>query len=301
MATTLVGARQTEPSSQEPPGRISAALQARLGSGEQVRVIVELRRPQEARGGATDEQVALAIGRAQERFLGRTPHRGASKRLRHSPIVALEVDAAALAELMTSQEVLSVRVDELRRPNLAESVPLVGAPAAWAVGATGAGWTVAVVDSGVEKTHPFLAGKVVSEACYSTTGGTASSVCPGGLNSTAPGFGVNCSPAVAGCRHGTHIAGIAAGNGATYPGVAKSASIIAIQVYSRIDNPAFCAPDPSPCAGAFDSDILAGLDRVYALRAQFDIAAVSLSLGSGAVNRASATPRSRVTNPQSTR
>ena len=52
-------------------------------------------------------------------------------------------------------------MDELSAPTLAESVPLIGGPAAWAAGYTGAGWTVAVLDTGIDKTHPFLAGKVI--------------------------------------------------------------------------------------------------------------------------------------------
>src|SRR6266540_1740661 len=41
-------------------------------------------------------------------------------------------------------------LDGLRRPVLTESVPQVGAPAAWAAGYTGEGVTVGVVDSGVD-------------------------------------------------------------------------------------------------------------------------------------------------------
>ncbi len=199
-------------------------------------------------------------------------------------MMALEVDQRALAELTGSPDVASVRIDELRRPSLSISVPLIGGPTAWALGATGAGWTVAVLDSGVDKAHPFLAGKVVAEACYSTTlpVDSATSVCPGGVDSTAVNSGLPCPPSVVGCSHGTHMAGVATGNGATFSGVAKDASIIAIQVYSSINNAAFCAPDVAPCAAAYDSDVLAGLDRVYVLRTQFNIASVSLALGSGA-------------------
>ena len=202
----------------------------------------------------------------------------------HLPIVALEVDSRALSELAMSPDVVSVRVDQLRRPTLNETVPLIGAPTAWSLGATGAGWTVAIVDSGVDKAHPFLAGKVVSEACYSTDRGHGLVGVPGRRDTTAVGSGVPCSASVHGCDHGTHVAGIAAGTGASFSGVAKDASIIAVQVYSRIDDVAFCSPDPSPCVGAYDSDILAGLDRVYALRTQHSIAAASLSLGSGSVS-----------------
>ena len=260
--------------------RISPELRDRLATGESVRVVVELRRPVDSpSAGVADAPAALA--RVQARLLERVPHIGEAKRLANLPIVALEVDSRALSELATSPDVKSVRVDHLRRPTLNETVPLIGAPTAWSLGATGAGWAVAIVDSGVDKSHPFLAGKVVSEACYSTTGGMASSVCPGGVDSTAVNSGVPCSASVHGCDHGTHVAGIAAGAGTSFSGVAKDASIIAVQVYSRIDDVAFCSPDPSPCVGAYDSDVLAGLDRVYALRTQHSIAAASVSLGSG--------------------
>ena len=61
-------------------------------------------------------------------------------------------------------------------------------------------------------------------------------------------------------------------------GVAQDATLIAIKVFSIIHSADFCYPGPNPCVGAYDSDILAGLDRVYPLRTQFDIAAVNMSL-----------------------
>jgi subtilisin family serine protease len=33
----------------------------------------------------------------------------------------------------------------------------------------GTGQVIAILDTGVDKTHPFLANKVVAEACFSTT------------------------------------------------------------------------------------------------------------------------------------
>ena len=81
----------------------------------------------------------------------------------------------------------------------------------------GLGQAVAILDTGVDKNHPFLSGKVVSEACYSSNDSfySATSVCPGGVTeSTAVDSALNCDPAVAGCFHGTHVAGIAAGKNA---------------------------------------------------------------------------------------
>ena len=173
---------------------------------------------------------------------------------------------------------------------LEQSVPLVNADDVWAAGFTGTGWTIAILDSGVDNTLVFLdQGKVVSEACYSTTAasGAISSLCPNGQTSqTGSGAGINCPTSIDGCEHGTHVAGIAAGNaaGTTRPelnGVAKDASIIAIQVFSRFNSFFDCAPESPPCIATLISDIGRGLERVFELRGTFQIAAVNMSLGGG--------------------
>src|SRR5206468_7121402 len=122
-----------------------------------------------------------------------------------------------------------------------------------------------------------------SEACYSTPGSNYSSLCPGSVEqSTALGSGMPCS--IDGCEHGTHVAGIAAGNGTSLSGVAKNATIVAIQVFSQDNNLFDCPKDSaSPCIKAKDRDVINGLERVHelALTGAFKIAAVNLSLGSG--------------------
>jgi len=94
-----------------------------------------------------------------------------------------------------------------------------------------------------------------------------------------PGAGVNCS--MSGCDHGTHVAGIAAGRGSTFSGVAKDAGIIAIQVFLRMDNSSSGQCQTYPCALTQISDQIQGLERVYELRNEFKIAAVNMSLGGG--------------------
>src|SRR5205085_5736167 len=169
----------------------------------------------------------------------------------------------------------TIEEDLPHSPSLAESVPLIGATNAWAAGYTGAGQTVAILDTGVDKNHPFLADKVVSEACYSTnSNSTASdiitSVCPGGVTqTTSSGSGVNCNTSISGCDHGTHVAGIAAGKGPLFSGVAKDANIIAIQVFSRRDSLSRCPSGSNPCTTAFTRDILGGMLRVQALASTY--------------------------------
>jgi hypothetical protein len=170
-------------------------------------------------------------------------------------------------------------------------VPVVGATGGMANGFSGSGQAIAILDTGVDKNHSYFAGgKVVSEACYSTTTGTnpdfdsSQSLCPGGVQeSTAPDSGLHCDTSQIGiCWHGTHVAGIAAGREPTlgHFGVAKDASIIAIQVFSRFNNPSNCGGG-APCVSAYSSDIIKGLERVYNLRTTFNIASVNMSFGEG--------------------
>lgn len=207
-----------------------------------------------------------------------------SKHFASIPFMAIAADPAELEQLANLPEITSIEEDRLAEPSLAESVPLIGGTTAWSSGYTGAGQTVAILDTGVDKTHPFLTGKVVSEACYSTNYAPqgATSVCPGGVTSStavnsAMPYAGTC-PA-GGCDHGTHVAGIAAGKGASYSGVAKDASLIAVQVFSRFDSTTQCTT--SPCVMSYTSDQILGLERVYALRDTYSVAAVNMSLGGG--------------------
>jgi subtilisin family serine protease len=263
------------------------------------RVIVEFAAPTAARG---DQAYADAVHAVQRAIIadvfGQSAARLASERslrlMDYSPMFAVNVTPEELERLSRDSRVVRIHADELSKPELLQSLKLIkmeGANGAYASGATGQGRTVAILDTGVNKNHEFLKGKVVSEACYNTTDATEGSTsrCPGGDSSTAKGSGLDCGPTISGCGHGTHVAGIAAGKntsqspGEPKNGVAKSAKIIAIDVFSRFSVASGnCGGGATQdCLLSYNSDQISALERVFALRTKFTIDSINMSIGGG--------------------
>lgn len=204
------------------------------------------------------------------------------------PLIVAEVTPAQLDEIAASGQYAEIMADELAFPSLAQSGPLIGAPELWTLGGRGAGQAVAILDTGVEAAHPFLAGRVTAEACFSSRSPSsgAEPTCPNGQSSQVGAGAARPCQGAAGCEHGTHVAGIAAGRSARFSGVAPDAEIIAVQVFSQFrDRPgnAPCAGSgqASPCIASFTSDQIRALDHVRQIAAQRPVAAVNMSLGGG--------------------
>ena len=252
--------------------RAFAALRGKVRSESRVRVIVGLRTGSQSAATASDRsggarQRPARIARPQQSLMIRMSGYNISsvRQFKFMPYVAMEVDEAALEALESDPEVISIEEDLVVKPRLGDSTSLIGAPQAWSQGYAGSRQTIAIIDTGVDGNHPFLAGKVVSEACYSE------SFCTEGVReSILPGSGKPCPSNFSDCFHGTAMAGIAAGYGEEFSGVAREAQIIAVQVFSQ------CGDD---CIDSSDSDWVAGLERVMELSTGFDIAAVNLSFG----------------------
>ncbi len=190
------------------------------------------------------------------------------------PLLAIDASADALEDLASIPEVLRITEDRLSSPVLDNTVNIIGANNAWDSGYTGNGWYVAVLDTGIRKTHEFFSGKTIIEACYSADGH-----CPNNLTEmTGSGAAVHHPTDHDGWDHGTHVTGIATGKSASLSGVGKDADIIAIQVFSRFTGAGNCGAG-DPCVLSYTSDQIKGLEYVFEQRATYKIAAVNMSLG----------------------
>ncbi|MER5435119.1 S8 family peptidase [Streptomyces sp. NPDC002588] len=129
------------------------------------------------------------------------------------------------------------------RASLDKSTAQIGAPAAWAAGYDGKGVKVAVLDTGVDTTHPDLKDRVETAKNFSESADTVDRV-----------------------GHGTHVASTIAGSGAKsggkYKGVAPGARLISGKVLD--DN-----------GEGSDSEIIAGMQWAVGQGAKV----INLSLG----------------------
>jgi subtilisin family serine protease len=271
------------------------SLEASARRNGRIPVVVRLRAPGPDVTTITARSHHFRAQRDQllARFGGRHPH--AFKDLDGAPFVALRASVADLQVLRAAGEVRAVSVD--RVIGLAGTTSLgaaggqqlpqlwdysrIGADWANTNGWTGRGQAIVVIDTGVDRNHPYLQGKVVNEACFATNP-DGSGACRNGATSqystTAAGVtgsAAPCSYNYRGCAHGTHVAHTAAGQ----YGVARGASIVAI----RAAHPEWDAKRRAWVPRFSNSDLGYALWYVHDILPRVGIvaAAVNMSIGGG--------------------
>ncbi|MGE6630453.1 S8 family peptidase [Bacillus sp. NPDC077027] len=185
---------------------------------------------------------------------------------------SMKLPASEIPKLLAVEGVKAVypdvtyRTDEIKKENIQlpnedvsplmdKSAPFIGAPKAWDAGYTGKGIKVAVIDTGVDYTHPDLKRNFDLYKGYDFVDSDYSP------QETPKG-----DPRGESTDHGTHVAGTIAANG-QIKGVAKDATLLAYRVLG-------------PGGTGTTENVLAGIDRAVTDGADV----MNLSLGNSVNN-----------------
>ena len=188
---------------------------------------------------------------------------GGSLRGRLSSIngAAFTINAKSLSALASDPNVLHVSVDHVVKATATVTDfydQAVMAPYAWSSNLSGTGIGIAVIDSGINSGKDFsLSSGAGSRIVYSQN-------FVSGQTSVSDLYG-----------HGTHVAGILAGNGMnskganfrkTFMGVADNANLINLRVLDQNGS-------------GNDSTVIAAIDKAISLKTKYNIRVINLSLG----------------------
>lgn len=236
----------------DPSGKISPELRAKQASNPNgtARVILQLK-SSDSRGASTAAEKA-------ERKAKQKLDQNGGQETRGLGIIAGasgKINLNRLAALSRDPDVLHIsedsRVGLMGSPYGGEEVDFtqaLNATSVWALGHTGAGVTVAVIDSGVRPEQPGVEGSQII-ASVDLVSGSGLPDDPGG--------------------HGSHVAGIVAGRGTDWSGVAPGAKIASVRV---IDG----------SGTAYKSTIVRGIQWAIQNRKAYNIRVINLSLGAPA-------------------
>ncbi len=241
-------------------------------NSSEMRVLVHLKAPKQkrvqAKAGEGDWQTLESyIQSVQNKAISKLGWQNFNDVVRYKTqaTLAKSVTKQQLKKLLSTDEVAQIYKDEFRPLMLKSSLQQIGMKNLSRNAPKGNGTTVAVLDSGIDSHHAFLSSKVKGEACFSQLGS-----CPNNTtHAEGKGAGMPCKGE---CSHGTHVAGIVAGYSSNMAGVAASADLLAVQVFSVEGNK----------VGSLDSDVLQGLEWVYLNRKKYNVKAINMSLGGGA-------------------
>ena len=207
------------------------------------------------RGAVTRDVIAV-----QDRVLQRVGQTSMSVLNRYRLVFGFSAraDVHAIAALAAEQDVLDIgempvyrKRQTSDRPGDREAFPLVNMDAVHDRGYTGSGITIAILDDGIDVSHPAFAGKIVGGYDF------------GDNDDDFNWDGTACEDQT----HGTAVAGVAAGKGGNVWGTAPDARIAFFKLGSRED-----------CEGLI-GDVAAAVDRAVQEKDNWGIRVINMSFG----------------------
>lgn len=172
-------------------------------------------------------------------------------------VVAL-LDGTGIVNLSNQSNVVYISADRSLQPLLTNAAAAVNAQTAWQSNYTGTGIGVALIDSGVNNHLDFYTGVLpFSRIAYNQ------SFVSGNTNA-GDQYG-----------HGTHIAGLIAGDGLSSTGILFSKTFKGIAPGAKIVNLRVLDANGS----ATDSEVIAAINQAISLKSAYNIRVMNLSLG----------------------
>jgi serine protease AprX len=175
--------------------------------------------------------------------------------------IVASLDGNGIQSLSNQSNVLYISPDRPISLMADTAAPSVNAPVAWKSNYTGTGVSVALIDSGVNS-HPDF--NVVTGRTTSSRIAFAQSFLS--TSATADQYG-----------HGTHIAGLIAGDGASSTGNQYSRTIEGIAPGAKIVNLRVLDAN----GAGTDSSVINAIAEAIALKSKYNIRVINLSLGRG--------------------
>jgi serine protease AprX len=183
----------------------------------------------------------------------------------HAMLVSLPANEAD--RLSDEPTVKFISPDRKVHAHLTNTAPAINAPYAWSLGLDGTGISVAVIDSGIVERRSLSSGNK-SDLSRFGSGGDSRIVFR--KSWIKDGFGPDDA-----FGHGTHVAGIVAGNGfnstgqgdfQTLKGIAPNAQLLDLRVLDANGE-------------GVDSDVISAIQTAISLKSKFNIQVINLSLG----------------------
>lgn len=127
--------------------------------------------------------------------------------------MAVSIPVDKRAELAAHPDIATVEDDQIMTAAMDVSAVAIGANTWWNNGYTGGAWDVAILDSGIDHSHPALSSQTyIEKRCLDTA--------------ASNGDGANDPSADDVNGHGTHVAGTVASTDATYKGIAYGLDVL---------------------------------------------------------------------------
>ena len=245
--------------------KIEPSVISTLENNEEVNVIIFLKHPNiVAEFKNEQDRILNKVNYVyyRDRFQGNNDFRLKHK---YKTINALSgnITKSGLEKLSSDAGVERIELNKRYVISLAESLPLINATLANSIvmnsmNLTGSTKSICIIDTGINYSHESFG------SC--TNSSFLSGDCKKILNGT--NFYAGNNNILDDQGHGTHVAGIAAANGSV-KGVAPDASLLIIKS---------CFPSGGS-ASCYEDDLIAGIDWCTLYKGQYNISAISMSIG----------------------